>query len=139
MAMCRAVLMPVGGAETAMWLTMTFVDRNKPFTEDQGGRPGAEASYEMMESLRNFINTVNVKAFISMGTPRKKELSMTGWRRFTRSTRTRFQIWRSLTAAHSVKKAMMQDHWQEASINEPEWTVLMDWTPSKKTLATWTV
>ena len=42
------------------------IDGNRPFAEDEGGKePGAEASYEMVESLKHFINEHSVKALMS--------------------------------------------------------------------------
>ena len=60
MALYRTFPMPKGEVDTffsTMQLTTNFVDGTRPFAEDEGGKDhGTDATYEMIDSLRNVIN-----------------------------------------------------------------------------------
>ena len=60
-----------------MRLATTLIEGNRPFAEDEGGKDhGTEATYAIVESLRNFLNKGNVKALMSMGDAWKRAFSV---------------------------------------------------------------
>ena len=103
-ALDRAIPVPTGDVDTLFTMRDTnHIDGNRPFTEDEGGKgQSTEVTCEMIECLRNFINTDDVNNRNVDGSHLENSLPTTGWQRWTRSPRKCTRNWRSWTTAHSL-------------------------------------